>query len=71
MKSFHRFLVREGLAENHPAAGLPLPKVPERLPDVISVDDAERLLAQPFPPGPRRAFATAPCSRCSTGAACA
>ncbi len=52
VKSFHKFLVREGLTENHPTARIPLPKVPERLPDVISVDDAEKLLSQPFPPGP-------------------
>jgi len=52
VKSFHKFLVREGLTENHPTARIPLPKVPERLPDVISIDDAERLLSQPFPPGP-------------------
>lgn len=52
VKSFHGFLVREGLTENHPTLDLSLPKVPERLPDVISIDDAERLLAQPFPEGP-------------------
>jgi len=52
VKSFHKFLVREGLTENHPTARIPLPKVPERLPDVISIDDADRLLSQPFPPGP-------------------
>lgn len=52
IKSFHRFLVREGITENHPTARLPLPKVPERLPDVVSVDDVDRLLAQPFPDGP-------------------
>jgi integrase/recombinase XerD len=51
VKGFHRFVVREGLSENHPTARVPLPKVPDRLPDVISVDDAERLLAQPFPDG--------------------
>ena len=49
VKGFHRFLVREGVTENHPSARLPLPKVPEHLPDVISIDEAERLLAQPFP----------------------
>lgn len=52
MKSFHKFLVREGVTENHPTARLPLPNVPERLPDVISVEDVTRLLAQPFPDGP-------------------
>lgn len=52
VKSFHKFLVREGLAENHPASGLPLPKVPQRLPDVISIEDANRLLSQKFGEGP-------------------
>jgi integrase/recombinase XerD len=49
VKGFHRFVVREGISANHPSARVPLPKVPERLPDVISIEDAERLLAQPFP----------------------
>ncbi len=52
VKGFHKFLVREGLTENHPTARLPLPKVPERLPDVVSIEDIDRLLAQPFPDGP-------------------
>ena len=52
VKSFHRFLVREGITTNHPTAALPLPKVPERLPDVVSIDDIERFLSQPFPQGP-------------------
>lgn len=52
VKSFHKFLVRESLTENHPTARVPLPKIPERLPDVISIEDAERLLSQPFPSGP-------------------
>lgn len=52
VKSLHKFLVREGVTENNPTARLPLPKKPERLPDVISIDDAEKLLAQPFPDTP-------------------
>lgn len=52
VKSYHKFLVREGITEALPTATLPLPKVPERLPDVISVADAEKLLSQPFPDGP-------------------
>jgi len=51
IKGFHKFLVREGVTTNHPTARLPLPKVPERLPDVISIDEVDRLLAQPFPDG--------------------
>jgi len=44
--------VREGLAEIDPTKGLPLPKIPSRLPDAITVEEAERLLSQPFPEGP-------------------
>jgi integrase/recombinase XerD len=52
VKSFHRFLVREGVTVNHPTASLPLPRIPDRLPDVVSIDDIDRLLSQPFPEGP-------------------
>jgi integrase/recombinase XerD len=52
VKSFHKFLVREGLTENHPTANLPLPKVPKRLPEVVSVDEIGRMLSQPFPESP-------------------
>ncbi len=52
IKGFHKFLVRESLTENHPTARLPLPKVPARLPDVVSIDDVDRLLSQPFPDAP-------------------
>ncbi len=52
VKSFHKFLVREGITEDHPAGRVPLPKKPTRLPDVISVGDVERLLGQPFPDDP-------------------
>jgi integrase/recombinase XerD len=51
VKSFHRFLVREGITENHPTARLPMPKKTTRLPDVISVDEVDRLLSQPFADG--------------------
>jgi integrase/recombinase XerD len=52
LKSFHKFLVREGVTENHPTASMPLPKKPERLPDVISIEEAGRLLDLPHPDGP-------------------
>lgn len=52
LKGMHKFLVRENVTENHPTSGLPLPKVPLQLPDVVSVDDIDRLLSQPFPDGP-------------------
>lgn len=52
VKGLHKFLVREGITENHPTARLPLPKVPERLPDVVSMEQAEALLSQPFADSP-------------------
>lgn len=52
IKGFHRFMVADGITEAQPAADVPLPAKPARLPDVISVADAERLLDQPFPKTP-------------------
>lgn len=52
VKGFHRFLVREGLTENHPTAQMGLPKVPDRLPDVLTIEQVDQLLSQPFPEGP-------------------
>ncbi|MHB1341615.1 MAG: site-specific tyrosine recombinase XerD [Coriobacteriia bacterium] len=52
IKSFHRFLVREGVTAENPTAALPLPKVPARLPESVSIEDIERLLSQPFPVDP-------------------
>lgn len=52
VKSFHKHLVREGVTESNVTEAWPLPKVPRRLPDVISIDDAEILLSQPFADDP-------------------
>lgn len=52
VKGFHKFLVREGATTNLPTAGLPQPKVPDRLPDVVSIEDVDRLMSQPFPDSP-------------------
>lgn len=48
IKGFHRFLVRENIAAKNPTDSLRLPKVPETLPDVLSVEQVERMLSQPF-----------------------
>ena len=56
VKGFHRFLLREGAVEANPAAAVQLPKKAQRLPDLISIDQAQALLDQPFPdtaPGAR------------------
>lgn len=52
VKGLHRFLVREEYAEQDPAQGVPLPKTPELLPDVLSISQIDALLAQEFRPGP-------------------
>lgn len=48
IKGFHRFMVAERITKQHPAADLPLPKKPERLPDVLSREQAAALCDQPF-----------------------
>lgn len=44
VKGFHRFCVRDGSAADNPAEGVRAPKMPERLPDVLSIDEAARIL---------------------------
>lgn len=48
IKGFHRFLVRENISSKNPTDSLRLPKVPETLPDVLSVEQIDRMLSQPF-----------------------
>lgn len=47
LRSFGSFLVREGSAPANPFAGLRSPRVPDRLPDVLSTDQIEALLDAP------------------------
>lgn len=49
MKGFHRFMVADQMTEAHPTSDLPLPEKPRRLPDVISQEQAQELLDQPWP----------------------
>ncbi len=44
VKGFHRFLIREDMTDKNPADSIKLPKIPERLPDVLSIDQVERML---------------------------
>ncbi len=48
IKGFHKFLVRENIASRNPTDLLRLPKVPDTLPDVLSVEQASALLSQDF-----------------------
>jgi len=48
VKGFHRFLFREGHTSKNPADTIRLPKVPTILPHVVSIEQMEALLAQPF-----------------------
>ena len=52
IRGFHRFCVRENLAEKDPAASVPLPKKADRLPEVITIEQVAALLDQPFPETP-------------------
>lgn len=47
MRSFYRFLLREELVHINPFNGLQLPRKEHHLPEVMSVDEVERLLAAP------------------------
>ena len=44
VRSFHRFLLREGVTDLDPAAGVPQPRLPRSLPRPIPVEDIGRLL---------------------------
>jgi integrase/recombinase XerC len=47
VRSFYRYLQREGLLEVNPFSGLHGPKLDRTLPDVLSVEEVDRLLAAP------------------------
>ena len=47
IKTFFRFLVSEGRMKENPARLLETPRMQQKLPDVLSLDEVERLLLQP------------------------
>jgi integrase/recombinase XerD len=53
VRSFHRFLLREGDAASDPTEGVVRPRLPRSLPRPLSIDDVERLLAAPKPTDPK------------------
>lgn len=44
LKGFHKFCVREGLAQGDPMATIPLPKRPRTLPDVLSIQQVSQMM---------------------------
>jgi len=54
VRSFHRFLVRDGVTQADPAAGVALPKLPRKLPHPISLDQVERVIAATEGPTPEK-----------------
>lgn len=44
LKGFHRFMVRENMSRSDPCTAIVLPKVPSRLPEVLSVAQMDALL---------------------------
>lgn len=52
VRMFFRFLQQEGVMENNPAEDLELPKMAKVLPEVLSLEEVERLLSQPDPQTP-------------------
>ncbi|MDQ1129020.1 site-specific tyrosine recombinase XerD [Microbacterium sp. SORGH_AS_0888] len=49
VRGLHRFLAQEGIVETDPAAKLRPPKLPQRLPKALTIDQVERLLAAAGP----------------------
>ena len=44
VRGFHKFLIREGYTAKDPTAILVMPKIPSKLPDVISIEQASHML---------------------------
>ena len=52
LKGFHRYAVREGAAARNACDAITLPRIPERLPDVLSVAEVGRVLDGQSDPSP-------------------
>lgn len=52
IKGLHKFLLKEGYAEKDTLRDVPTPKKEARLPRVVTIDDANRLMNSVFAPNP-------------------
>lgn len=52
LRAFGRYLVREGLVPHNPFLGVSVPRSDRRLPNVLSVEEIDRLLSAPDPSTP-------------------
>jgi len=48
IRSFHKFLIREGYSDSDPAGALDSPKLWRKLPVVLNIEEIEKLLVQPL-----------------------
>ncbi len=49
IKSFFKFLVMEGAVDKNPSGDLETPKIKRRLPQVLSIEEVDKLMEQPNP----------------------
>jgi len=53
LKGLHKFLLREGYVETDPLSNIPTPKKAFKLPNVITINEVNKLLNSAFPPTPQ------------------
>ncbi|NMB74040.1 MAG: site-specific tyrosine recombinase XerD, partial [Myxococcales bacterium] len=53
IRTCYRFLIGENLLQNDPTAEIDMPKIPRRLPEFLSVQEVDELLARPPRDNPR------------------
>ncbi|MBH09975.1 MAG: hypothetical protein CMG74_06405 [Candidatus Marinimicrobia bacterium] len=44
IKNYHKYLSEENMVNNNPTLNLSTPKIPKKLPDILSVDDVEKII---------------------------
>jgi len=52
IRSFFRFMAAEGHIQENPTRLLETPRLPRKLPDILSIDEIDRLLSRPDPSTP-------------------